>query len=195
MRMMARRIASGLLIIFVINVCSLKLTKLYSFCMEKGKSKNYITSQPRSINGQQYPCPAFIFFSDFRSVSRAAAPERQYPVEHRGYFVRPFIRPSICPSIHPFFCCLIVSAGLGAFARWPWPKCFSLEALIWGPRPVALALGPWPQGVGLRVLAWESCPRGPGLEARPCLGSLGLVALAWKPWPGGPCLESWRPAG
>ena len=60
-------------------------------------------SRPRSIYGQQYPCPAFLFFPDFPIVSRAAAPEGQCPVEYRGYFVRPYVRPSVCPSVHLLF--------------------------------------------------------------------------------------------
>ena len=40
------------------------------------------------VHGQQYPCPAFLFFPYSPLVSRAAAPEGQCPVEYRGYFVR-----------------------------------------------------------------------------------------------------------
>ena len=55
----------------------------------KGKKEKEGNSRPRSIYGQQYSCPAFLFFPDFPIVSRAAAPEGQCPVKYRGYFVRP----------------------------------------------------------------------------------------------------------
>ena len=91
-----------------------------------------------------YPCPAFLFFSDYPIVSRAAAPEGQCPVEYRGYFVRPYVHPSVRPSIRlfisTFVCHFIGSTGMGALAGWPWPKGPGLGALAWGL---------WPGGPGL----------------------------------------------
>ena len=59
-----------------------------------------ITSRPRLIYGQQYPCP-FFFPQYFQIVSRAAVPEGQCFVECKGYFVR--------------------GSGLGALAWKTWP--------------------------------------------------------------------------
>ena len=55
-----------------------------------------LTSRTRSIYGHwsAVPLPCFFFFTDFPIVSRAAAPEGQYPIEYRGYFVRQSVSPS-----------------------------------------------------------------------------------------------------
>ena len=63
------------------------------------RKKRESKSRPRSIYGQQYPCPAFLFFPDFQIVSRAAVPEGQFPVEGRGYFVNLSVRPSVRLSV------------------------------------------------------------------------------------------------
>ena len=97
---------------------------------------------------------ALLLFPDFQILSRAAAPEGQFSVEYRGYF---------CPSIRP----LILSAGLGSLALWPWSEVPGLEALAWRLWLGALGLRRWPRGPGFKATAWEPLTWGPGLEALP----------------------------
>ena len=64
----------------------------------------------------QYTLALLFFFSDFHSVSRAAVPDGQCPVECRGYFVHSYVLTS-----YPLAWELLASdLGLEALARRLW---------------------------------------------------------------------------
>ena len=100
---------------------------------------------------------AFLFFPRFSDCKQGSGPRGTMSCRMQRIFcptIRPSIRPFIRPSVHP----LIVSAGRGCLARWPWPEGSGLKALACMLWLQALGLRP-----GLGALASRRQPGSPGL--------------------------------
>jgi hypothetical protein len=63
-----------------------------------------LTSRPKASSGQQYPCPAFLYWPRSSFGKQVSGPDRgQSPVEWGDFpYVHSSVRPSVRPSVHPF---------------------------------------------------------------------------------------------
>ena len=74
------------------------------------------TSRPRSIYGQQYPCPAFLFPPRFSDCKQGSGPRRTMSCTMQGIFVL-----SVSQSVQ------------GGSGLWLWPRGPGLEDMAWKP--------------------------------------------------------------